>query len=1778
MRKSGKIGRRLLSLLLAAMLPLASANGALAAEQAWADGSYDGSAQGRNDKVEIRVSIAEGEITAIETVSQNETPDYWEKALGMVDKILSAQSADVDIVSGATYSSTAIKNAVSEALDKAAAAAAIGFSGGTGTWLDPYVISSEAGFYWFQEQVNAGNSYAGQYIALDQDITLSRQWIPIGTSGAPFAGSFNGQGHTISGLSMGSSESRSPQIYAGLFGYALNTAVLRNIRVENAAIYTEAASTAYGGVLLAYAKTDSGSGQGTLIDHCFVTGVLDVKTSDKAAMVGGLAGFTNQYGVIANSGADVDITLSTGSGVLNAGGLVGFPSINTLTMNGYALGDLSVFSSNANANAGSLAGTVNGIFYNCYAAGNVSQEADSAASVGGLAGNIPSSGIVLSSYYDSDRFDAAVKNVSGRVDDSVLGMNAAELSSSEFAAALGNNLSSSAQSAASDKIETYRSSVATFKVSLSQLTSEIDGEFYDWTASEGTVTLTDSLWVPADPDSSFFNGGDGSEEAPYEIDNEGQLRAFAVSLNDKIDYAGKHVKLTSDIALSGGWTPVGEGEYAFSGTFDGCGKTISGLTIGTAESPVQDTGDGVYYGLFGVLSGATVRDLSIEAGIYVSSSYSSYVGGLAGYCADSLIDGVSVSGTLWGRTTNEKANIFVGGAIGMQYKGQLANSAGSAAVRAEAVGGIAEAGGLIGLNNRALTANCLATGSVSGTAKRGTENGVEYEGMAASGGITGVHAGDMVNCYATGSTSSDTFSYYVGALAGWVTGIGNLYDSYYNTESSQTVENKAVDPVVAAGWLVGPGVNDEGEPYSGSISYQVEGLKASEMAHEDFAAKLNGNFSAFPLDMAAAYPGVALRQWVLADNLVLPAGETASITFAEPDIELPVTQPNYMDGVYYGRSTEGLLIVTLTIGNGRILAVDAGNSYVPAVDAILSAQGTDTLDTSTEDLQRLKSAVDTALQKAKTADTTGYGEVNPSLFADGSGTQSSPYLISNETQLRAFAAAVNTDENFSGKYIKLSADITLTQQWTPAGGNTPYPFSGSFDGNGHTVSGLTIGSADAPAKYQYAGLFAYIENGTVTNLKLKDVAITTENSGSSRIYAGGLTGFIDQSVYSGGSITGSSGYIDNVSVTGKVSVSSNSGAAYAAGLASSVIRGTITNCSADVQITASSKSAYVYAGGLTGIFARAGLFNNRISGAITVSSSLNKASLGGLAGMHSGVSFNNFSDITLLAANTTGDLGALAGRNTGIGLMLPGYFNATQTQKAGNTDYSGQGVGVVISGEQDGMGVVQGLTGKTAEEIGAGDLTGLLNAGIADAASLTRATSLLESNWKVSMPSGVKLFGWQQSGATAVLAVPDLGDSDDSNDDGGSSDGGSSSPSSTPAPSATVSGSKATLTLTLTPGANGLSSGSMTAAQVSDVLAKAQAAAAKTGDKPQIEIRLDGTDGSDIVRVTLPGASVQSLATGGVNGFIISSALGAMAFDEEALGTISGTGSGDVVFTVSKVDEASLPDAAVQAVGNRPVYEFSVARGGKTLYSFGGSVTVAIPYTLRAGEDANAVVIYYINDNGGLETVTNGRYNAATGTVVFTSTHFSAYAVGYNKISFTDVSDAAWYADAVTFLAAREITSGTTKTTYSPNATLTRGQFITLLLRAYGVAADVNPSDTFSDAGDTYYTGYLAAAGRLGISSGVGGNRFAPDTAITRQEMFTMLYNALNVLGQLPDSEGDRQLSDFTDSDSVAAYAREALAYLVKTGVISGSDGQIQPESTATRAQMAQVLFHLLGK
>ena len=350
-----------------------------------------------------------------------------------------------------------------------------------------------------------------------------------------------------------------------------------------------------------------------------------------------------------------------------------------------------------------------------------------------------------------------------------------------------------------------------------------------------------------------------------------------------------------------------------------------------------------------------------------------------------------------------------------------------------------------------------------------------------------------------------------------------------------------------------------------------------------------------------------------------------------------------------------------------------------------------------------------------------------------------------------------------------------------------------------------------------------------------------------------------------------------------------------------------------------------------------------------------------------------------------------------------------------------------------------------------------------------------------------------------------------------------------------------------------------------------------------IELSIDTKADIDELKVTILQKDLAEIIDETDAGLGITSPFISILFDDQALETISAAESGGtVVISGGIIDNDSLSEADKVKVQGRPVYDLTIMNGGTQVSNFnGGQATVTIPYTLQTGENPNAFVIYYLADDGTLKAV-RGHYDASLKAVVFKTTHFNKFVIGYNPVSFNDVAADSWYKNAVDFIAAREIISGTGNNMFNPEAKLTRAQFVVLLMNAYQISTQNQGESSqilnFADAGNSYYTDYLLSAKALGIVNGVGNNVFAPEKEITRQEMFVMLYNTLKGIDEIPAFVNSTQLSRFNDADKIAAWANEAISSLVKTGTVEGYNNNLNPTATTTRAEITQVLYKLLSK
>lgn len=168
---------------------------------------------------------------------------------------------------------------------------------------------------------------------------------------------------------------------------------------------------------------------------------------------------------------------------------------------------------------------------------------------------------------------------------------------------------------------------------------------------------------------------------------------------------------------------------------------------------------------------------------------------------------------------------------------------------------------------------------------------------------------------------------------------------------------------------------------------------------------------------------------------------------------------------------------------------------------------------------------------------------------------------------------------------------------------------------------------------------------------------------------------------------------------------------------------------------------------------------------------------------------------------------------------------------------------------------------------------------------------------------------------------------------------------------------------------------------------------------------------------------------------------------------------------------------------------------------------------------------------------------------------------------FTDLENYAWAKDAIYTLKNKGIISGVSGTEFAPSNNIRRGDFMLILTRMLGINNEF--TDNFADvAKDSYYYNAIGSAKSAGIAKGSGEN-FMPDNSITRQDLISLAYRAFAEKGFLNESEDLTALDAFADAGEIAEYAKNAMASMVKAGIIKGADGLVNPKGNATRAEVA---------
>lgn len=785
------------------------------------------------------------------------------------------------------------------------------------------------------------------------------------------------------------------------------------------------------------------------------------------------------------------------------------------------------------------------------------------------------------------------------------------------------------------------------------------------------------------------------------------------------------------------------------------------------------------------------------------------------------------------------------------------------------------------------------------------------------------------------------------------------------------------------------------------------------------------------------------------------------------------------------------------------------------------------------------------------------GEKDPAIPTQD---ESGVYGIASEKQLQWFAAKVNGgDTAISGK---LTANIELTEAWTPMG-SQKQPFTGSFDGDGHSITGMSItfDSNDKSVGAPYLGLFGYVKGtadkkAEIKNLMLSGKLDITENYRNSFAYSGGLVGGAE--------------YVSFTDITTNVAVTAKKGSApypwsYVGGFAGTVKNADFLRCVNNGTVTTDGD----YVSGFAAKSETTTYTSCVNNGAIT-----GRTKIGGFGGAVK-------STKTVDSYNTgTIGLAAYNGGNQGIGGLFGEMGYGSTLTRCYNTGavtgdcYVGGLVGSVGSGSDAANGpsyIVDSynsgsITGHSDKNYcGIGGLVGKLDA----SSSRTYEQSYVHNCYNVGTVTdlGLKTIN---AGAAIGLMHADY---------------------------STDSYLEVENVYYLACGLEGLGKMNYSTMHDPSVFAEMTAEAMKASDfvtKLGASFKADGTC-MQKVNGGYPILVWQKLAEGQSEHTLEKTTVVAPTCTEQGYTIYTCTACGETVkadfvpatghsYEESVVAPTCEKDGYTNHVcsvcGDSYVADYVDAAGHDcetetvpaTCLGYGFvresckhcDYSVITEITAPLGHDYQAVVTAPTLDEGGYTTHTCSRCGDS---YVDSETP----ALGHKCAAYTDIPTD-WAKEGICFVIENGLMVGTTSTTFAPKDTLTRAMLVTVLYRMAGSPAVDAPSG-FTDVADgQWYSDAIAWAAANGIVNGVGGNKFAPSEPVTREQLAAIFFRYAKA--EAPEAD---VLSGYPDAESVSTYARDAMAWAVSTGLVTGSkeaDGTyLAPQGLAAREQAAAILM-----
>ena len=409
-----------------------------------------------------------------------------------------------------------------------------------------------------------------------------------------------------------------------------------------------------------------------------------------------------------------------------------------------------------------------------------------------------------------------------------------------------------------------------------------------------------------------------------------------------------------------------------------------------------------------------------------------------------------------------------------------------------------------------------------------------------------------------------------------------------------------------------------------------------------------------------------------------------------------------------------------------------------------------------------------------------------------------------------------------------------------------------------------------------------------------------------------------------------------------------------------------------------------------------------------------------------------------------------------------------------------------------------------------------------------------------------------------------------SGSDGGSSSGGSSY---TP-PASNVTTKKqpdmptvANVSVTGTVRDNILTTGIITEKMAKDAIT----AAGSNTNGIAVQFNVTGSGNYVSLTATFERTALEVLKTAGVTHVQIGSDIIDLTLDTKTITGILAQTTGNITVTATR--QTNLSDATKALIGNRPVFDITIKDGnGVTVSDLkGGTATIGIPYKPNSTEKTGSLFGVYVDGSGNPTLLINSSYD--NGRVIFGRSSLSVYGIGYKALApaFTDTTNH-WAKDNIDFVASRDLISGTTATTFSPDTAITRADFLMALGRLSGADVSGYTTSSFTDVTNTNPAmPYIEWAVQNKIVQGTGNNQFGPDRSISRQDMAVIMVNYARATGYtLPVS---RQAVIFADDAKISAYAKDAVKAIQQTGVISGKQNNLfDPQGNTTRAEASTFL------